>query len=206
MNRSDVYRAVLTNAVGFRAMLWTRLPLAAFAGLRVARLDENGAEVTLPAGCVLADRPAPKDGDGGTGDQGRGERYARLAARRHADHEHEAEQQPEYESGQECQIHVDEAEVTHGQPDDTGQSDVAEAHTPWDEEPDQEERPEGNRSTDDGDGELVPAVVVDRHTHQCRPDQCQSRVDQSTGHQSMGEIGDRHCHRHGHERQVRDDQ
>lgn len=50
MNRSDVYRAVLTNAVGFRAMLWTRLPLAAFAGLRVARLDENGAEVTLPAG------------------------------------------------------------------------------------------------------------------------------------------------------------
>ncbi len=50
MNRSDVYRAVLTNAVGFRAMLWTRLPLAAFAGLRVARLDETGAEVTLPAG------------------------------------------------------------------------------------------------------------------------------------------------------------
>ena len=50
MNRSDVYRALLTNAVGFRAMLWTRLPLAAFAGLRVARLDENGAEVTLPAG------------------------------------------------------------------------------------------------------------------------------------------------------------
>ena len=50
MNRSDVYRRVLTNAVGFRAMLWTRLPLAAFAGLRVARLDETGAEVTLPAG------------------------------------------------------------------------------------------------------------------------------------------------------------
>ena len=50
MTRSDVYRALLTNAVGFRAMLWTRLPLAAFAGLRVARLDENGAEVTLPAG------------------------------------------------------------------------------------------------------------------------------------------------------------
>ena len=50
MNRSDVYRRVLTSAVGFRAMLWTKLPLAAFAGLRVARLDENGAEVTLPAG------------------------------------------------------------------------------------------------------------------------------------------------------------
>lgn len=50
MNRSDVYRAVLTNAIGFRAMLWKKLPLAAFAGLRVARLDESGAEVTLPAG------------------------------------------------------------------------------------------------------------------------------------------------------------
>ena len=50
MNRSDVYRAVFTNAVGFRAMLWRKLPLAAFAGLRVARLDETGAEVTLPAG------------------------------------------------------------------------------------------------------------------------------------------------------------
>lgn len=50
MNRSDLYRAVFTNAVGFRAMLWTRLPLAAFAGLRVARLDETGAEVALPAG------------------------------------------------------------------------------------------------------------------------------------------------------------
>jgi len=50
VNRSDLYRAVFTNAVGFRAMLWTRLPLAAFAGLRVARLDETGAEVALPAG------------------------------------------------------------------------------------------------------------------------------------------------------------
>ena len=50
MNRSDLFRAVFTNAVAFRAMLWTKLPLAAFAGLRVARLDETGAEVTLPAG------------------------------------------------------------------------------------------------------------------------------------------------------------
>ena len=50
MNRSDIYRRVVTNAVGFRAMLWTRLPLAAFAGLRVERLDETGAEVALPAG------------------------------------------------------------------------------------------------------------------------------------------------------------
>lgn len=50
MNRSDVYRRVVTSAVGFRAMLWTRLPLAAFAGLRVERLDETGAEVALPSG------------------------------------------------------------------------------------------------------------------------------------------------------------
>ena len=50
MNRSDVFRAIVTNVVGFRAMLWKTLPLAAFAGLRVARLDETGAEVTLPAG------------------------------------------------------------------------------------------------------------------------------------------------------------
>src|SRR5207248_5578065 len=32
------------------ALLWSKLPLAAFAGLRVARLDESGSEVTLPAG------------------------------------------------------------------------------------------------------------------------------------------------------------
>ena len=50
MNRSDVYRSVLTNAVGFRAYLWSKLPLAAFAGLRVKRLDEHGSEVSLPAG------------------------------------------------------------------------------------------------------------------------------------------------------------
>jgi hypothetical protein len=31
-------------------MLWTRLPLGAFAGLRVRRLDDTGAEVSLPAG------------------------------------------------------------------------------------------------------------------------------------------------------------
>ena len=50
MNRGDLYKRVLTSAVGFRAVLWSKLPLAAFAGLRVARLDETGAEVRLPAG------------------------------------------------------------------------------------------------------------------------------------------------------------
>lgn len=50
MKRADLYRTVLTNPLGIRAMLWARLPLAAFAGLRVARLDETGAEVRLPAG------------------------------------------------------------------------------------------------------------------------------------------------------------
>ena len=41
---------VFTNPLAFRAMLWTRLPLAGFAGLRVRRLDDTGAEVSLPAG------------------------------------------------------------------------------------------------------------------------------------------------------------
>jgi hypothetical protein len=41
---------VFTNPLAMRAMLWSRLPLAAFAGLRVRRLDETGAEVSLPAG------------------------------------------------------------------------------------------------------------------------------------------------------------
>ena len=50
MNRGDVYRTVFTNPLGIRALLWSKLPLAAFAGLRVRRLDENGAEVSLPAG------------------------------------------------------------------------------------------------------------------------------------------------------------
>ena len=50
MSRGDFYRTVFTNPLGIRALLWSKLPLAAFAGLRVARLDETGAEVTLPAG------------------------------------------------------------------------------------------------------------------------------------------------------------
>ena len=43
-------KSLFTNPFGIRALLWWKLPLAAFAGLRVARLDETGAEVTLPSG------------------------------------------------------------------------------------------------------------------------------------------------------------
>lgn len=50
MNRGDLYKTLFTNPLGIRALLWSQLPLAAFAGIRVARLDETGAEVTLPAG------------------------------------------------------------------------------------------------------------------------------------------------------------
>ena len=50
MNRGELYKALFTNPLGIRALLWTQLPLAAFAGLRVLRLDEDGAEVSLPAG------------------------------------------------------------------------------------------------------------------------------------------------------------
>src|SRR5262249_50724413 len=50
MNRGNLYKTVFTNPLGIRALLWSKLPLAAFAGLRVGRLDETGAEVRLPAG------------------------------------------------------------------------------------------------------------------------------------------------------------
>jgi Domain of unknown function (DUF4442) len=43
-------KAVWTNPIGIRALLWSRLPLAAFAGLRVLKLDETGGQVSLPAG------------------------------------------------------------------------------------------------------------------------------------------------------------
>ena len=46
----DKVKFLFTNPLAMRAMLWSRLPLAAFAGLRVRRLDETGAEVSLPAG------------------------------------------------------------------------------------------------------------------------------------------------------------
>jgi hypothetical protein len=41
---------VFTNPFAMRAMLLLKLPLGAFAGLKVKRLDETGAEVSLPAG------------------------------------------------------------------------------------------------------------------------------------------------------------
>jgi hypothetical protein len=50
MSRGNLYRSIFTHPLGIRALLWTKLPLAAFAGLRVRRLDETGAEVTLPSG------------------------------------------------------------------------------------------------------------------------------------------------------------
>ena len=50
MNRGSLYKTVFTNPLGIRALLWSQLPLAAFAGLRVSRLDDTGAEVRLPAG------------------------------------------------------------------------------------------------------------------------------------------------------------
>jgi acyl-coenzyme A thioesterase PaaI-like protein len=50
MNRADFAKTILTNPIGFRALLWSKLPLAAFAGLRLERLDDQGAEVALPAG------------------------------------------------------------------------------------------------------------------------------------------------------------
>ena len=49
MNRASAVKKAFTHPLGIRALLWSKLPLAAFAGLRVARLDESGAEVTLPA-------------------------------------------------------------------------------------------------------------------------------------------------------------
>jgi hypothetical protein len=46
----DRVKFVFTNPLAMSAMLWAKLPLGAFAGLRVKRLDETGAEVSLPAG------------------------------------------------------------------------------------------------------------------------------------------------------------
>ena len=50
MNRAETFKTVWTNPIGIRAMLWAKLPLAAFAGLRVRKLDDTGAQVSLPAG------------------------------------------------------------------------------------------------------------------------------------------------------------
>ena len=50
VDRADLFKKLWTNPLAIRAMLWSKLPLAAFAGLRIVRLDEQGGEVTLPAG------------------------------------------------------------------------------------------------------------------------------------------------------------
>ena len=49
-SRKDLFKAVLKSGLATSAGLWLKLPLAAFAGLRVIRLDGGGAEVSLPAG------------------------------------------------------------------------------------------------------------------------------------------------------------
>jgi hypothetical protein len=49
-DRAALFKTIWTNPLGIRAMLWARLPLAAFAGLRVRKLDDDGAQVSLPAG------------------------------------------------------------------------------------------------------------------------------------------------------------
>jgi hypothetical protein len=50
LNRAEAFKAVWTNPIGIRAMLWAKLPLAAFAGLRLRKLDDTGGQVSLPAG------------------------------------------------------------------------------------------------------------------------------------------------------------
>src|SRR5437868_11646522 len=49
-DRAQLFKSLWTSPIGVRAMLWAKLPLAAFAGLRVRKLDGSGADVTLPAG------------------------------------------------------------------------------------------------------------------------------------------------------------
>jgi hypothetical protein len=49
-SKSEIFKALAANPVSTSAMLWAKLPLAAFAGLRITRLDSTGADVTLPAG------------------------------------------------------------------------------------------------------------------------------------------------------------
>jgi hypothetical protein len=49
-SRTDLFKTLLKSGLATSAGLWFKLPLAAFAGLRVTRLDGDGAEVSLPAG------------------------------------------------------------------------------------------------------------------------------------------------------------
>ncbi len=49
-SKRDLFKALWKNRVSTSAMLWAKVPLAAFAGLRVTRLDPTGADVLLPSG------------------------------------------------------------------------------------------------------------------------------------------------------------
>lgn len=48
--KSDRIRRRLLKPWNFRMYLWTRLPLAACAGLKLRRLEEDGCTVSLPGG------------------------------------------------------------------------------------------------------------------------------------------------------------
>jgi hypothetical protein len=48
--RAEAQRRRFLGPWGFRAYLWRHLPLAAFAGLTLRRLDESGCTVGLPGG------------------------------------------------------------------------------------------------------------------------------------------------------------
>jgi hypothetical protein len=48
--KSDRLRRRLLNPWPFRGYLWTRLPLAACAGLKLRRLEADGCTVSLPGG------------------------------------------------------------------------------------------------------------------------------------------------------------
>ena len=49
-SRGQRMQKLLTTKAAFAAMLWAKLPLAAFAGMRVERLDEERCDVSLPSG------------------------------------------------------------------------------------------------------------------------------------------------------------
>ena len=48
--RAQRMQRLVTTKPAFAAMLWAKLPLAAFAGMRVERLDHQRCEVSLPSG------------------------------------------------------------------------------------------------------------------------------------------------------------
>jgi acyl-coenzyme A thioesterase PaaI-like protein len=49
-SRARRMQKLITTKAAFAALLWARLPLAAFAGMRVERLDEERCDVSLPSG------------------------------------------------------------------------------------------------------------------------------------------------------------